>query len=448
MAKTNQNNIKEQKVVDNNSSLKFLWIGVLVLLGYLFIYNKLEAKTDEDENAPAQEEVDAPEFSMAGWFNLSYQDKVDDYLRNQSRIGNELLPLKNQIDYKLFKRLNMDDYIVNDNDYFLSAPCIYSYLGKNYVGDSVIYERIRKAKVLSDTLKAKGIDLVLAYAPTKEYAMPELIPHRYLKLKQPKNNYAEYVKMTKAFGINCLDLYPVMERIVNSGQYPAYPMHGTHWSYYSECIVADTLIKYIEHLRGTPIPHIVWDKVDASLEAHVRDGDGVGKAKLMEAHEARPLGYPQIGYAAVPGAQPVKVLGIGDSYYRGFTYLGVTQNAFDNGEYWYYNNSIVPDRPGKPEVWELDLKSEIEKNKVIIILYSSDNVRRYSDGFIEEAYEMYTNPKVYYAKVEKERPIKLAKKKIHQDKELLEELQSTAKEQNISLDSAIDVRARQMAQSK
>ena len=125
MAKTNQNNIKEEKVVDNNSSLKFLWIGVLVLLGYLFIYNKLEAKTDEDENAPAQEEVDAPEFSMGGWFNLSYQDKVDDYLRNQSRIGNELLPLKNQIDYKLFKRLNMDDYIVTDNDYFLSAPCIY-----------------------------------------------------------------------------------------------------------------------------------------------------------------------------------------------------------------------------------------------------------------------------------------------------------------------------------
>lgn len=91
-----------------------------------------------------------------------------------------------------------------------------------------------------------------------------------------------------------------------------------------------------------------------------------------------------------------KVLGIGDSYYQCFQYTGAMHEAFGDGKQWYYYNSILPKDEKNPEVWELDLKSELLGHKAILVLCNELNLTLFGSGFINEAYELFSNPEQYY----------------------------------------------------
>ncbi|MBS1780942.1 MAG: hypothetical protein JST70_16575 [Bacteroidetes bacterium] len=445
--KKEQVKTSEVKVEQGGSelSLKIAWYAILGLLIWLAAYNKMTGSESDDETAETV--ASAPDFDLSNWLDGYYQDKTEAYLKNDSRLGKKLLPVKNQLDYELYKKLSLYAYVVGKDDYFICTDAVNTYLGKNALPDSTVNDQLTKAKVIADTLKAKGIDLILAYVPTKEYFMPEtVVPTKYLKFPKQVNNYEKFVNKSKALGLNFIDYYSYLNSIKNTAPYPLFTQHGTHWSYYTECIAADTMLRYIEHLKGIELPMLSWKDVTLSDVPKVRDGDAIGKSALEHVGpERKPLAYPNIGYTGSPAATPIKVLGIGDSYYRGYAYLGLMEVPFDKSEYWYYNNSVVPETPDKKEVWEYDLKSQLESYKAIIIMYCSNNLDHFGDGFIDDAYQMYTNPGAYYARVKKERPIKMAKKTIHQDADMMEEIQKKASRLNISIDSAINLKAIEMA---
>lgn len=418
--------------------LRYLWIVIMVLMGFLLVYNKLDTDKAEAEAANAAE---PPVFDGDAWFSGVYQDKEEAYLKSDSRIGKELLPLKNQVDYSLLHKYNMEDYVRGKGDYLISEGNIYSYLGKNYVGDSTVNENVRKLKVISDSLERKHIDLVVLFAPTKEYAIPEIIPEKYLVYKKRKNSYEAYLEAFKKAGIKHMDLLPFVQALRKSYQYPIYPQYGTHLSYFTECMVADTVIRFIEQLRGHSMPHIAWQTVDYPATPRMRDADAIGKARLKVMPHSIPMAYPAITYRQAPGARPVKTLGIGDSYYRAFMYLGVAQVAFGNGEYWYYYSTVVPETPDRKEVWEYDLKTKLEENEVVLLYYASGNLHRLGDGFIDDAYQLYTDPAAYYARIKRDLPLKRKIKEIHDDPDLLYEAERDAKKQHIPLDTEIRLKA-------
>lgn len=450
MAKKHKEEHKEERIasssavevseVHNSLTLKVTWIAILALLFYVMVYGKVKGAEGEGEEN-AQEEVSAPDFDINNWFDGYYQDKTESFLKNDSRIGKDLLPLKNQLDYKAFHKISLAAYSVGKDDYFFCVDAIETWSGQKRISDSAIKSLLDKTKVIHDTLRQKGIDVVMVYIPTKEYFMPEVMaPAKYLKYPKRANDYERFIAGSKARGLSYVDMYSYFNSIRDKAPYPLYTQHGTHTSYYGECLMADTVIKYLEHLKGIEIPHIVWQDVPLSEEPKFRDGDAIGKSKLVEVGaELKPLAYPKITYSGSPNAQPIKVLGIGDSYYRAFAYLGVNEVAFGGSQFWYYNNTVVPENG--TEAWELDLKAQIESHKAIIIMYCSNTLSIFSNGFVDDAYQLYTNPTAYYARLQKEKPIKAAKKKIHQDPEWMEEAQKLSVKSGISLDSAINLMA-------
>ncbi|MCE3260125.1 MAG: hypothetical protein K0S12_1766, partial [Bacteroidetes bacterium] len=127
--------------------------------------------------------------------------------------------------------------------------------------------------------------------------------------------------------------------------------------------------------------------------------------------------------------------------------LGVPSACFAGGQFWYYFNKVIPSpRPGeKVEVWELDLKKELESNEVIMLLYSDGNLPIFGNNFINEAYEMYTSPKTYYQRNEKNKQIQTYAKQIRETPGLLKKATLKSKDNSISLDSAIRYDAMKMA---
>lgn len=419
---------------------KVLWGIILIMLFATPIYLTKDKSTDKKK--PVKKEKSGnPALTIASWFNARYQSKLEDYLHSGSNVGEKLTPLKNQLDYWLFNKINVKGCVIGKEGYIISEGFIKGYMGLDFIGEKVIKEKLRKAKVVQDTLKKKGIDLILAFAPSSASYYPEFIPDIYLKYKKDSTNYDEYIKNSRLLNLNYIDFRSYFLSLKPTSKYPLFPQLGTHWSYYGECVAADTLIKYIEKIQNTHLPHLTWKDVEYPAEAKVRDNDMIKKGKLIYEPKGIPMAYPKIQFSGVAGAKAIKVLGIGDSYYRGFLYLQVMKYAFNDGRFWYYYNKVVPESDTKLlEVWELDLKQEIEKNKVIIVLGNDGALENFGYGFIEDAYLLYTDPKAYKVYSEKKKSISFYKKQIHENPEMLDEAVIRSEALNITLDSAIMIK--------
>ncbi|MCC7051278.1 MAG: hypothetical protein IT239_05815, partial [Bacteroidia bacterium] len=261
-------------------------------------------------------------------------------------------------------------------------------------------------------------------------------------------NYNQFVLNSKKQKINYLDLLGYFEKLKSTTPYPLFPKFGHHWSYYGACIATDTLIKHIEKLHNKPMPHIFWKTIDVVDSSRSRDADVLNSMNLkFNPPQGMKLAYPQIEWEQDSTKNNVRVLTISDSYFYDQVYMQILQNSFGNGQFWYYNNKVIPSpkQGEKVEAWELDLKSEIESNQVIVLMYSDGNLPKFGNNFIQDAYELYTSPVTYYARINNFKQIQEFAKQIRETPILLKKATKFSQLNKISLDSAIKNNAMVMA---
>jgi hypothetical protein len=235
--------------------------------------------------------------------------------------------------------------------------------------------------------------------------------------------------------------------------YPLFPSYGLHWSYYGECLAEDSLLHYVEQLRNRKLPSWKFVKPIATTSFQRRDGDVIARLNLFWVPLEPALVYPTIGLVKNSSINTCRVLGIGDSYYLGIHYDEIQNYVFNHGDYWRYYNTIIPDTGNDysyhgPEVWEKDLKQELEKNQVIILMASDRNLSNFGWGFIQDAYLMYTNPSAYESLKKQRNLINPYKKEIRLDKDLMDELTIESQQKNIPIDTLITQWAKEKMQSE
>jgi hypothetical protein len=382
-------------------------------------------------------------FTKDQWFSGEYQSLKDDYNNDHWAFKEKFVRLNNQFYYDAFNQLRVNGFVSGKENYVFSEGYIFSAFGDDYVGDNVIKTKLEKAKVVQDSLKKKGIDLLLVFAPGKGEYCVEQIEDKY-KHAITKTNYQEYISVSKNLGINVLDLKAYFQKLKPTTPYPLFPQFGHHWSYYGECIAVDTIIGHIEKLHHCDLPDITWKNIEVVDTARSRDADVLKSMNLYSnPKQVMKLAYPEVLFEQDTLKNKTRVLTIADSYWYGPVYLGVPQNCFAGGQFWYYNNKIIPNPSAteKVEVWQLDFKQNIESNQVIMLLYSDGNIPNFGNTFIEDAYELYTNPKKYYERVEKMKTLKGYEKQIREKPVLLKKATKKSLDLQIPLDSAIKLDA-------
>lgn len=381
------------------------------------------------------------------WFSGEYQSLKDDYNNDHWAFKELYVRLNNQFYYNTFNQIRVNSFVLGKENYVYSEGYIFSALGDDYIGEAIIKTKLQKAKIVQDSLKKKGIDLLLVFAPGKGEYCIEQIEDKY-KHPQHKTNYDEYVANSKKMGINILDLKAYFQKLKPSTLYPLFPKFGHHWSFYGECLAVDTIIGHIEKLHQCDLPNIVWSKIDVSDTARSRDADVLKSMNLYKnPKQDMKLAYPVVAFENDSLKNRTRVLTIADSYWYGPVYMGVGQSVFAGGQFWYYYNKVIPSPIAgqKTEVWQLDLKQNIESNQVIMLLYSDGNLPNFANTFIEEAYELYTSPKTYYARIEKNKKIKEFEKQIREKPVLLKKSTKKSNDLQIPLDSAIKIDAMKLA---
>lgn len=387
-----------------------------------------------------------PKFSMGSWLDGSYQAEKEDYNNDHWAFKEKMVRLNNQFYYDLFNQIRVNNFVAGKENYVMSEGYIFSAFGDDLMKNEKVSDLLQKAKVVQDTLKKKGIDMLLVFAPGKGAMCREFVEDKYVH-PVTSTNHDLFVKNCRQKGNNFLDLYSYFENIKPTSKHPLFTRFGHHWSYYGECLAVDTIIKTIERLHHTDLPDIHWDSVEVVDSARYRDADVLASMNLYSnPKQNMKLAYPMVQFEADTLKNRTKVLTISDSYWYGPVYMGVDESCFGGGRFWYYYNKVIPPPADVPvEVWELDLKQEIESNQVIMLLYSDGNLPTFGSGFINDAYELYTSPKTYQARNERKKQIQAYAKQIRQAPYLLKKSTQKSKDLGITLDSAIRADAMKMA---
>lgn len=283
-----------------------------------------------------------PEFSQENWFMGLYQTDMDDYNNDHWSLKEITVRLNNQFYYKAFNQIRVNRFVIGKDNYVFSESYIHSAYGDDFIGEENIKSLMQKAKVVQDSLKRKGVDLLFVYAPGKGQHLKEFIEDKY---KHPiKNtNHAEFVKQSKAYGVNYLDLLTYFDLLKPNSKYPLFPKFGHHWSYYGEVLAIDTLIRHIEVLHGKQLPEIAWENTVVADTAQSRDADVLKSMNLYtEPKQDIKLAYQELLFEGDSAKNTTRVLTISDSYWYGAVYKGIGVNCFAGGEFWYYYNKVIP----------------------------------------------------------------------------------------------------------
>jgi len=379
-------------------------------------------------------------FNISNWFSGTYQEQGEKYLNETFGFRNLFIRINNQLAFSFFNKANVWNVIIGKKNYLYDEIYIKAYYGTDFIGIDSTMHRMQKLKYIQDTLSKLNKDIILVFGTGKGSFYPEYIPDRY-KTKKGLTNYEIHVNLAQKMDINLIDFNKYFLKNKDKLKYPLYPQYGIHWSNYAMCIAADSIIRYIEKKRKIDMPNLFWNAVELSQPKEV-DYDIADGMNLLFKLKSFNMAYPNIQFESDSNKTKPSVLVISDSFYWGMFNFGIT-NAFTNSHFWYYNKEIYPDSYQSPLVTsKINLKNEISRHDVIIIMATEPNLTNLGWGFIENAYNLFKGEKKQTAFDAKfQTKITNLRNYIKSDKKWMEDIKKKAILNKVSVDSMLTLDA-------
>ncbi|MCE7954045.1 MAG: hypothetical protein DYH00_00090 [Bacteroidetes bacterium CHB6] len=416
-------------------------IFLLILIGVLLYLPLLQTQLNFFDPIPlkgAIAEVKKPVFKLSTWFAGEFSDSSENYLNNHFGFRESFIRLNNEMLFRFFNKAKAKDVIIGKEGYLFEKNYIKAFNGDDFKGYDSLQLMVNKLKFLQDTLKKLNKDLLIVLAAGKGTYFSEYFPEKYAGKESDQTNYKVLKTLLNESQINTIDFNDYFLKIKHTAKYPLYPQYGIHWSSYSMCLAADSIISYIEKLRNIHIPHLKWDSIsiEQPKESDYDIGDGMN---LMHRLKSYNMAYPKVYFENDIGKTKPSVLVISDSYYWGMFNLGISENAFRDSHFWYYNYEVYPDSYKSPLIASaVNLKDEIRKRDVIIIMATEANLSKFGWGFIDRAYETFSKEYEYSVRnPEFMRKVNSLIEYIRTDKKWLEDIKLKADKNGVSLDSML-----------
>lgn len=374
----------------SNTIKGLLFCVILGLLLVPLIQNKFEFI----KLTPLKGAINQPEkkyITLKDWFSGDYQLQEEKYLNETFGFRNIFIRINNQIAFSLFNKAKANGVIIGKNNYLYEENYIKAYYGTDFVGVDSITHRIEKLRFVQDTLSKMNKTLMVVFAPGKGSFYPEYFPKEYMKEKGP-TNYECYIKLAKEHGLNYIDFNKYFLEHKGKSKYPLYPQYGIHWSNYGACLAADSMVKYIENIRKIDMPNLYWNEVEIAdaKESDYDIGDGMNLLVYLKSNK---MAYPIVKIQPDEGKIKPSAIVVADSYY--WLMFGNTfSRTLSDNQFWFYNKQVYPEwYQNGLETSQVNLKDEIQKHDVIIIMATEASLPKLGWGFIENTYNLFKGTK-------------------------------------------------------
>jgi hypothetical protein len=361
----------------------FIFLVLLLFLPIAQRFFKLHTITPLHGTSPFSE---YPTFHFKDWHSGCYQQLVELFVKDNFGFRNTLLRYTNSLDFELFKTVNALNVVVGKDDYLFFCYNIESYLGITRQDTHTVDSLFVLTDSLRNTLKKRDIDLVFVVVPSNAFYYSDKFPHQYDNYPKKENDYDYYLKKFTQYKINYVDFNKWFTEIKDTVTIDLFPKNGTHYTYFSAVWVGDSLVKYMEKLRGIDMPDI--DMTDVKLDT-MKSYEPDLASLLNIGHDLvnEKLYYYKLKFDSENKSKP-KVLAIGDSFYWPIMNQLIPENCFENVAYWFYNNTVYPESFTKTITTDqVDLDSLFNGLDVIMIFSSATLMHNYDyNGFIGDMF--------------------------------------------------------------
>lgn len=329
-------------------------------------------------------EVQKPVLSAENWFNGYYQTEQEKYLTNYAGFRPNFIRVYNEYRYDLFDDISVRYVVRGKEGYLYEESYVSTYLGQDFIGKDSIERDLEQLQLLKQKLEAQGVHLLLVLAPGKATYLPEYLPDSYLKEKGTLSNYEVFSRRLKEYDVDWIDFQQFALKQKHITSYPLMAKTGIHWSKYYEYLAADSIFSYLDHNWHIHLPRTILDTVERSYRMEDTDDDIEQSLNLLHNLPDLEMGYPRFHFSRSVKQDDPAILVIGDSFYFGI--FDMYKKHLRDRSFWYYNKEIYPQK-AVPAVdpATLDLKKELKKRKVVIILSTDSNLKNFGFGFIERA---------------------------------------------------------------
>jgi len=375
-----------------------------------------------------------PTFTFSKWFDESFQKQRDKYNTQTFGYHDILVRIYHQFLYNFYRKAGAKYVVIGKDNYLYEENYINASYGTDFIGTDSINRRMEMAKYIQDTLAKLNKTFLFVFAPSKASYYPEYIPDRFSRQKRI-TNYSQYIKTARELGIHYIDFNDYFIRQKPVSTYPLMPKYGIHWSYYGMCLAVDSMVKYIQHARNIDMPGIYWDTIFHHL-AKNEDYDIGDGLNLLVPIPKDTLAYPNLLFENPQGRVKPSALIIGDSFY--FVMYGVGSKLFKHSQFWYYNKEVYSMGSETRNISDIDLKRELRKHDIIIIMGAEATLPNLGWGFIENSYRLYHDhfyipgrDSIFNARVNK------LVRYIRTDKEWMKRIAQKASDRSISKDSML-----------
>ncbi len=326
-------------------------------------------------------ETEKPELTATNWFNGTFQAEYEKHFNEKMGLHASFVRLRNTFFYDLFKQTSAHVIIGREN-YLYEQDYIDAHYGTDYVGLDSLRRTVEAIRQLRDTLAAHGKTFVIFLAPSKADFFPEHIPDTSRRTETDSTNYKQLSRMLKQKGLPVIDYNGLYMERKATAPYPLYSKYGIHWTYYGSMQATDSLMHYIAEARNAEMPRVVIDSFKVQDKPEHVDYDLGDLLNLSRRLKGYPLCYPQWHWQLpADTANMPRLLTISDSYYW---------EMYFYGRFWYYNTTAYPESFDKETmVSSFNLKEEIEKADVVIIMSTTPGLKKFSWGFVQNALNAY-----------------------------------------------------------
>lgn len=417
-------------------SKKYFKHFITILIGIFLFLPLIESKTNFIDVIPLQGDtssVEMPVFSFENFTNAKWQENFSEYTNKNFGFRSLVVRCFNQIRYSFFNKITAPGIVVAKNGDLIIEAYIDEYIGKNFKGKSFISNVVEKIKRVQDSLKTRGTDLIVVFAPGRASFDPEIIPDSYIKEKKDSTNYSVYRGLMLKNKINFLDFNSWFSQNKNNFKHKIYPKYGAHWNHYGMCLALDSIIKYMEQLQGINLPDFDFSEVKYSSDLKNNDFDiGVLMNTLFPVKkDSNP--YPQYKINGSANSTKPDVLFIGDSYWWCLVGENLPLNFFREDEYWfYYKQQLIQNKKIK-QVDKLNLQSSLASRKTVVIIASEATYHLFPFGFIDNVFKLYCED-------HKARLVEILNN-IYQNKEWYSSVLKKAEENHVSIEKQIKLDA-------
>lgn len=360
---------------------------VISPLYFLTIYKCMEPVNEKELKGDYILKV-MPELTWENWPDGSFQKKYSEYIEENIGLRNLLVELRNQLDYSLFNKANVDGVLIGGNGNLYDVRYIDAYYGDDFIGDDLVKEKLRKIKAVQDTLRKEGITFLLVLEPSKARYLPEHFPPFTIR-KGSTSNYEAFADPSIP-GIDFVDINKLFLSLKDTISYPLYTTSGIHWSDYGCAIAIREIIKRIEEESHSKLDPVEWSRLRATDFPSDRDYDVANVMNLLFEIEGPKTAYPDFVFRHENPSQKPDLLVLGDSYFWNIEGQGLFSNSFRNTNHWHYNKILYENgMKSQTPVQALDLKKELKKHDVILLMQTELTLYDLGWGFIEQVYDIY-----------------------------------------------------------